>query len=137
MQTLYEATAASKTQPVTERIKTFEDACRELGITKIELGITGMDEDVASINAYAKLIIIAKALNEGWKPDWADSSQYKYIPWFEEKSGFGLSYVGYGIWDANTSVGSRLCYKNREIAIYAANHFKDLYNDYLTIKTNK
>jgi hypothetical protein len=30
MTTLYEAAIAAKTKPVTERIKTFEDACRPL-----------------------------------------------------------------------------------------------------------
>lgn len=30
--------------------------------------------------------------------------------------------------------GSRLCYKSRELAEYAATQFADIYNDFLTIK---
>lgn len=134
MKAIYQSTTAATTQPITERVKTFEDACRELGISKIELGITGMDEDQESIEAYAKLIIIARALNEGWQPDWSDQSQYKYVPWFEHKSGFGLSYDGCDRWYSHTTVGSRLCYKSRQLAEYAGKQFADIYNQYLSIK---
>lgn len=137
MTTLYESATAAKTKPVTERIKTFEDACRELGIEKIELGITGMDKDQASIAAYAQLIIIARALNEGWEPDWSDSSQYKYYPWFEHKSGFGLSFYDFDCWTTTTNVGSRLCFKSKELALYAGRQFEYLYNQFLSIKPNK
>lgn len=134
MKTLYESAAVAKLKHITERIKTFEDACKELGIEKIELGVTGLDSDQASIEAYSKLIIIAKALNEGWVPDWSNDNEYKYQPWFKEKPGFGLAYGGYGDWLTRTLVGSRLCYRTSELAEYAATQFADLYNDFLTIK---
>lgn len=135
METLYSAAVTTaKNVPITERIKTFEDACRELGLTDVKLGITGLDDDKDSIVAYTKLTIIARALNEGWKPDWSDSGQYKYVPWFEHKSGFGLSYGDCDSWYSFTLVGSRLCYKTGELAKYAATQFADLYKDFLSIK---
>lgn len=130
-------TKSKKAGSITEKVKTFEDACEVLGIDgdvitgSINDALAG---DADSITAYAKLIIIARALNEGWVPDWSNGRQYKYIPWFEHKSGFGLSYFVYGGWYTLTYVGSRLCYKTEELAKYAATQFADLYNDFLTIK---
>lgn len=67
---------------VRERIKTFEDACREIGIDaeawnrdKISLGL---EPDVL---AFLKLRIIVKALNEGWEPRFTED-ECRYYPWF-------------------------------------------------------
>lgn len=76
-------------RPVTERIKTFEDACKELGDnhpfvlqynTLRDSGGNGID--VADIAAYIKLRIITAALNEGWKPKF-DGDECRYYPWFD------------------------------------------------------
>jgi hypothetical protein len=124
-------------QKITDRVKTYADACELLGIDP-DLGLScsksGVWKDIENISAYAKLIVIARALNEGWTPDWSDSSQIKYVPWFKEKSGFGLSYYDYDYWSTITTVGSRLCFKTSELAVYAATQFADIYNDFLTIK---
>ncbi len=86
-------------QKITDRVKTFEDAIEVVGgvseNVKILLDYNGADPDMISSQAHMKLTIIARALNEGWQPDWSDRSQYKYIPWFEHKAGFGLSYGDY------------------------------------------
>ncbi len=134
MQTIYEAKASTTSQPIIERVKTFDDACKVVGLDKVKVGITGLDDDTNSIIAYTKLVIIAKALNEGWQPDWTDSTQRKYVPWFEHKSGFGLAFLVCDFWDTVTDVGSRLCFKTAELAKYAATQFADIYNDFLTIK---
>ena len=62
---------------VTERIKTFADACRELGSEHPY--VKAYDGYVAHVHhhnmddydllAYLKLRIITEALNEGWKPE--------------------------------------------------------------------
>ena len=78
-------------RPITERIKTFEDACRELDKR------AKSNEDIASLLAdyesnkcniktkgtlaYMKLCIIAAALNEGWEPQFT-KEEYRYYPWF-------------------------------------------------------
>jgi hypothetical protein len=134
MQTIYEAKASTTSQPIIERVKTFDDACKVLGLDKVQVGLIGLDDDTNSIVAYTKLVIIAKALNEGWKPDWTDSDQRKYVPWFELKAGFGLAYYDFDDWFAYTNVGSRLCFKTAELAKYAATQFADIYNDFLTTK---
>lgn len=78
--------------PVTERIKTFEDACKELG-RRAENGDTvagnllcDYESNADNITvpetvAYMKLCIIAAALNEGWEPQFT-TDEYRYFPWF-------------------------------------------------------
>lgn len=139
MKILFDAQPSQTNLPITERVKSFEDACKVLGMSKIELGTSGLNEDEDSIVAYAKLVIIARALNEGWKPDWSNSNQYKYIPWFKHNaaSGVGLSFIVFGYWATGTAVGSRLCFKNKELAEYAGKQFEGLYNEFLTIKPQR
>ena len=76
--------------PVTERIKTFEDAIDELGKDhplvqqwKAFAGLSGngFDKDNADLCAYYKLRIITAALNEGWQPKFMEE-EYRYYPWF-------------------------------------------------------
>ena len=76
-------------RPVTERIKTFEDACRELGedhpfvlaYQNTNLRDPEVAEENRDILAYMKLRIIAAALNEGWVPQFTEN-EYRYFPWF-------------------------------------------------------
>lgn len=122
-------------EKITDRVKTYEDACRILGLHSYsELPYEDpKTKDQEAINAYAKIFIIARALNEGWVPDWKNSSQYKYYPWFDLSAGSGFSYYGYGDSLAGTSVGSRLCYKSRELAEYAGKQFLAIYKEAFTL----
>lgn len=73
---------AKEKKTVTERVKTFDDACKELGIDAEAIqqqwqdaGITMLDEV-----AYQKLRIITAALNEGWEPEFK-KDEYRYYPY--------------------------------------------------------
>ena len=118
---------------ITDRIKTFEDACEALGINPEDV-LPNSKIERLEVTAVSKLFIIAEALNEGWKPDWRDSNQNKYMPWFEDKSGLGLSFIGVGNWNTITNIGSRLCFKSRELAEYAGKQFEDIYKQFLIIQ---
>jgi hypothetical protein len=115
---------------IMDRIKTFEDACKETGIYPSELSVSGegiTDDHMKGIAAFHKLTIIAKALNGDWTPDWNNSSEYKYYPWFNMENGFVFYACGS---DCQLSVvGSRLCFKSDELATYAGKQFLDLYKD--------
>lgn len=78
-------------RPVTERVKTFEDAVAELGdahplcVHYREMYDNFLFEGgdaVSDIVAYLKLRIITAALNEGWTPQFT-SGEYRYYPCFE------------------------------------------------------
>lgn len=121
---------------ITNRVKTLLDACNILDVRPPTLSklFGGIYDDYDSALAYLKLSIIARALNEGWKPNWNDRDERKYVPWFKTKMGVGFSYCGCGDWLSNTSVGSRLCYKTQELAEYAGEQFIDIYRDFLNYK---
>lgn len=82
-----EANKTSEKRPITERIKTFDDACEVLGenndLVKAykEIMSTCTYTDAKDILAYLKLRIICAALNDGWKPKFTED-EYRYYPWF-------------------------------------------------------
>lgn len=116
-------------------IKTFEDACIKENLdpnTVIPDFSLFPENDRQAMIAHAKLIIIAKAINGDWVPDWTDSNQWKYFPWFEmgSSSGVGFSCGGCDNWLTLSLVGSRLCFENREKAKYVGTQFQELYKSY-------
>lgn len=149
---------------VRKRIKTFEDACREIGIDaeawnrdKISLGL---EPDVL---AFLKLRIIVKALNEGWEPQFTED-ECRYYPWFilytreeynkldeEEKSRVvcrsnyvagalgGVSYANayYDSSYTNAYVGVRLAFKTSELAAYCGRQFLDIWADFVFLPEEK
>ena len=112
-------------QKITDRVKTFEDACAITGDDPGEARFTAYEPDV---NAYNKLRVIVKALNEGWTPDWNNSNERKWRPWFYlDNPGFRFDDSRYG--NSTSTVGSRLCLKSEELCNYAAKQFLPLYKD--------
>lgn len=121
---------------ITDRVKSFEDACQVLGISTNVPEVKGLPrKHQKAIIANYKLIVIAEALNEGWKPNWQDSDEYKYYPWFDmsNPAGVGYSYTRNTASHTSATIGSRLCLKNRELAIYFGQTFTDLFNDSLLL----
>ena len=135
-------------EDITNRVKSYADACKVLGIEP-------MDEDSMKAQGFRpdeiarrQLETITEALNEGWKPNWADTDEYKYYPYFYIEvsevqtedaaagANAGLSYAGTN--GAATStiahIGSRLCFHDRETARYAGRTFTNLYAQILIEK---
>ncbi|MDR1459707.1 MAG: hypothetical protein LBI60_05790 [Bacteroidales bacterium] len=128
----------NKKVSITDRVKSYEDACKELGKEPIvDFGNDTIDEV-----AYKKLKTIIKALNEGWEPDWMDYNQLKYFNWFYiahsgASAGFGFASTYYTASHSYTLIGSRLCFKDEKTTIYACGQFRDLYFEYLFIEMPK
>jgi hypothetical protein len=114
-----------------DEIRTFEDACEELGLTQEDL-LNIRNTDTPDEIAYKKLKIIIKAINQGWIPDWNDTSERKWWPYFNLSSGFSFSSTFYYYGYASTYVGSRLCFESEEKTTYTAKQFIDLYKAFLT-----
>ena len=72
-------------KPITERIKTFDDAVEELGsehpLVRQYMAANGNEAFTRNTIAYMKLLIIAAALNEGWEPQFTEY-EYRWFPWF-------------------------------------------------------
>ena len=118
---------------IKERIKNFDDVLKENGvdIAVFQNSLKGLSEDEA---AYKQVKEIVKAFNEGWYPDWTDSSQYKYYPYFKmgSPSGGGFSCNGCDGWNSDSVVGSRLCFKSADLAKNAGKLFEGIYKEFLT-----
>jgi len=75
---------------IKDRIKNFDDVLNENGITKedFENSCKGLELDEI---AYRKAKLVCLAFNEGWKPNWNNSKEYKYSPWFKMDGGFSYN----------------------------------------------
>lgn len=82
---------AFRPEDVKERVKTFEDACKELGkdhtfvVAYNEIQRTTNKlvwaETMADVTAFLKLRIITAALNEGWEPKFTED-EWRYYPYY-------------------------------------------------------
>ena len=128
---------------------------------KYGYAVSDTDPETADIMAYATLRVITEALNEGWKPQFTEGER-RWYAWYdfltksdieemsdEEKEERRV--VGRASHDANaggglvfsyaysvstfsyTGSGSRLAFKNEELAEYAAKQFGDIYADFCFI----
>ena len=74
-----------KPKDVTERIKTFIEAVKELGIehpfVKEYRALCQNNFHSTDAIAYLKLRIVCAALNEGWQPKFTED-EWRYYPWF-------------------------------------------------------
>lgn len=152
-----------KPKDIRDRIKTFDDAFHAIG-DKHELVKDYKNLIVCycipkDIIAFAKLRIIAEALNEGWKPTFKDG-ECRYYPWFyiytkkeyeeldeDEKKECRVVYRSFSSASASGGVvyasvggassysdagyGSRLSFKTREIAEYFGKQFIDIWAEFL------
>lgn len=123
---------------IKDRVKSIEDAIAELGEDDVEVIELRKLQDSGITSHILKqqiVVVITKALNEGWTPDWSNSNETKYFPWFRmgSSSGSGFSFNGYGGWATSSTVGSRLCFKSRELAEYAGKQFTEIYKEFMTI----
>jgi hypothetical protein len=111
-------------------IKSFKDACKKLDIDSLKVPKLLGEFNKPIIAAY-KLMVIYKAINNGWVPDWSDFNQYKYYPWLSVlPSGHGIFHSHYSYVYTITDVGSRLCTDTSEKASYIAEQFETEYREY-------
>ncbi len=114
---------------ITDWFESFEDGCALTGEDPNDQKFfTGTPDEIA----YKKLKVIVRALNEGTVLSYADPNQRKWYPWFEYSgSGFRFYVASYGYSFAYSSGGSRLCFHNEELAVFAGKKFIALYNQLL------
>lgn len=153
-------------QDIKDKVKTFEDAVAILGdehplvaqFRVIESSFKEADNNL-HLFAYARLVIIAEALNEGWKPKF-DGDECRYYPWFyiytkkeyeeldeDEKKecrvvgrsfnnanangGVGYAIAHYASSYSHSYLGSRLAFKTRDLAEYCGKQFIDIWEKFL------
>jgi len=112
-------------------IKTFEDACRKIRVTPaLPTLLNGCQELMKATIAAYKLMVIFQAINDGWIPDWSNTNQAKWNPWFWVlPSGSGFSYSLTHYLYVSTYAGSRLCTDTGDKCRYIAEQFEAEYKD--------
>ena len=151
---------------IKERVKTFEDAVAILGdehplVAQFRAIENSFEEAGNNLHlfAYARLVIIAEALNEGWKPTF-DKDERRYYPLFylytqkeyekldkdEKKScraplrsnnnafangGLVCTVANLAGSNSFTHYGVRLAFKTKELAEYCGKQFIDIWTDFL------
>lgn len=147
-----------KPTDVRERVKSYEDALKELGEEPFPfetMPLLSKDEI-----AYIKLKTIVRALNEGWTPELKEG-EYRWYVWFwlytneelknmdkNERSarrgllfgglahngtnaGFGAAASAAAPSSTAAYFGSRLCFQNESVADYCAKQFIELWFEFL------
>lgn len=135
--TIFDITAMSiEVNDSCETVKTYEDAAEVLGVEPMDeqaMAAAGFRPDEI---ARRKLETITAALNDGWKPDWNNTSQAKWVPWFyiepnQEEGATSACLASAHTFRVPTATtayfGSRLCFKDARVARYAAQQFTELY----------
>lgn len=119
-----------------KKIKSYEDACKALGLKPISDEVFNVfGEDAKTMAAYHKLAVITRAINEGWQPDWKDRWQEKYEPYmYTNQAGLAFADAGSAPSHTNAFIGSRLCFPDYDRAAFAISTFGDLYKDYFCTK---
>ncbi len=117
----------------------------------------------SDLKAYLKLRIICAALNEGWKPKFK-KEEWRYSPYFYlytkdelekktdawKKENNAVLVGGFASYGAvaglvcaysinspsatSTNLGSRLCLKSRDLALYCGKQFAHIWADFLLIR---
>ena len=109
---------------IIDEIQTLEDVFRLNNTTKEEFDkkYYGIEDEVKYV---ALEYLIVKAYNQGWSPNWSDSSECKWQFWWDFSNNFTLNDCDYC---NSASDCSALClFKNKEIALDAVKKFKEIY----------
>ena len=147
-------------RPVTERIKTFEDAMLALGEEHPLVKEWHCGKNLSTdLKAYLQLRVICAALNEGWEPQFT-KEEWRWYPWYSlwtkselaEQSDkwkadrhlimigdrFQSGYAGLAFAASDDApscssayFGSRLCLKSEALATYCGKQFIDLWADFM------
>lgn len=120
--------------PITERVKTFYNACDVLGISRSLPDVRDLPNEMKEIVIrFYKVAIIVKALNEGWEPDWCDKDQDKFTiakDEFYDKLNPSYPY-NYDIMQVTINrFNALIVFKSKELAAHFLTFFKDLNYDY-------
>ncbi len=121
-------------KPITERVKSKHDVFRIAGLTQEDVlpYKDPVNKRQAYLNACAFLDLMNEVMNEGWVPDYTNSNQPKWNLWFDNYTpGSGFSSTDFVYWYTRTGVGSRFCFKTKELGTHAWEYFKDEFNKFL------
>ena len=108
-----------KKKPIIERCTSIRAAFEIEGIDYADwLQNCRNNGDQADEIAYKEIKTFARVLNEGWEPDYRNSDEGKYYPYFDMSSGFSFNY-GFYYSSTNSYTAARHVFKTDALARFA------------------
>lgn len=135
---ILESTSLITPDEINVKVDSYEAALEFLG-RENNACMCGIPEKHAkAMVAMYKLITIAEAWNkaDNFVPDYDNTNQYKWFPWFQKRgtAGFVFAYTYHAASAANAYIGSRLCFSTSERTEQFGKQFIDLWNDFLLFR---
>jgi hypothetical protein len=123
-------TKAFFSQSLLERCTSFEAVCAERGVNPFDIYST---DDKPHIAAIKRLEFAIEVINDDPNfPNWDDSDQYKWFPWFYHNSPAGFRFYASNYGDAGSRVGSRFVLKSEDRVQHMVKYF---FADYKALHT--
>lgn len=133
-----ESTSLITPDEINVKVDSFEAALEYLGRENNACMCGIPDKHAKAMVAMYKLITIAEAWNkaDNFIPDYDNTNQYKWFPWFQKRgtAGFVSAYTSGTASSAHAYFGSRLCFSTSERAEQFGKQFIDLWNDFLLFR---
>lgn len=118
---------------IVDRIQTLDDVYGLVGLDREERKrLWGGMSNYPHLIHFHQGCLIAEAYNQGWMPDWNNSSEYKYYPYWD-LSGAGFRLYAVGDDCSHSDVGSRLVFRESRFVEDAIKKFPDVYKGFLTL----
>jgi hypothetical protein len=133
-----ESTSLITPDEINIKVDSFEAALEYLGRENNTCMCGIPDKHAKAMVAMYKLTTIAEAWNkaDNFVPDYDNTNQYKWFPWFQKRGAAGFVSAGTNntASSAYAYIGSRLCFSTSERAEQFGKQFIDLWNDFLLFR---
>jgi len=124
-----------------KELTTYEAICKADGVDPVKsLPFPEAESDEQkAVNDVARTFRIIRVLNEGWKPDWDNWEERKWLLWFDMRSkaaggsAAGFSFFAFDYDLEHSHVGSRLVFRDRSRAKHYADHFLEVSRGWMVI----
>lgn len=110
------------------KVTTYEEVCKKLKENQINMIHFAMDiKDRAKLVRLAKLEQVERFFNQGWIPDWSNTSQPKFYPYFNWNKVPGSLVFASSVCSFGGFAAGVAFYQSEEISNHIGKYFSDLY----------
>lgn len=119
---------------VTDRVKSLEDAFEETGRPATPEFMDAPEDMRPWFQDLYNGAVYAEAMNEGWKADYNDGNQQKWLPYFNTLSSSGFTFLDTLFVYSSPAAGdaARLCLKDKSLAKHAGEEITEVYKGIIT-----
>lgn len=110
------------------KVTTYEEVCKKLKENPVTISYFAIDlKNIDKLVKLAKLDQVQRFFNQGWIPDWANTKEGKYYPFFKwNKTSGSLVFSGHA-YCGEITYREVAFYQSHEISDHIGKYFSDLY----------